>query len=238
MFGEKVNEAAKEHARLACPREACGIVRNGEYIRCDNLAENPKRSFRIKPELLIGAQAIVHSHVGQNGDGPQPSAHDMRGMIKTAIPWGICWTNGKSTYGPIWIGDHNLDEPLIGRKFLHGVYDCYALVRAWRWQTQKIKMPEIPRDNEWWKKRDGKDPEDLIGDSLQAAGAYYIDIQDAKEGDILIMQILSRVPNHCAILETNNIILHHPGPDVGTESRREPLREWERFVRKAVRFAA
>jgi hypothetical protein len=99
-------------------------------------------------------------------------------------------------------------------------------------------MPDIPRDNEWWKKRDGKDPEDLISNSLQEAGAYFIDIQDAKEGDILIMQILSRVPNHCAILEANNIILHHLGPDGGNESVREPLREYERFVRKAVRFAA
>ena len=238
MFGEDIDSAARDHSMRRAPFECCGIVKEGQYIECENLADNPKRSFKIKPSLLIGAEAIVHSHVAQNGDGPHPSALDMQGMIRTAIPWGIVWTDGKAASGPLWLGDHLLDEPLEGRKFMHGVRDCYSLVRSWRWQKFKIKMPDVPRNNEWWKKKDGIEPKDLISESLEAAGAYYIEPSEAKENDILIMQIGARVPNHCAVLEANNVILHHAGGSEKNLSGRAPLREWERFVRRAVRFAA
>lgn len=220
------------------PRECCGIVKDGKYFECDNLADNPRRSFKIKSHLLVGAEAIVHSHVAQNGDGPHPSALDMQSMIRTAIPWGIVWTDGNAAHGPVWIGDHLLDVPLIGRKFLHGVFDCYSLVRSWRWQKFGIKIPDVPRNNEWWKKKDGIEPKDLISESMESAGCFAIDVSEAKENDILIMQIGSRVPNHCAVLESNNIILHHAGGSPENLSRREPLNNWLRFVRRAVRFAA
>jgi cell wall-associated NlpC family hydrolase len=238
MFGEDVDLAARNHAMRKSPNECCAVIKGGKYIECENIADNPQRSFKIKPDLLIGAEAIVHSHVAQNGDGPHPSALDMQGMIRTAIPWGIVWTNGKAAHGPLWLGDHLLDVPLLGRKFMHGVFDCYSLVRSWRWQKFKIKMPEFPRDNEWWKKRDGIEPKDLISESMEAAGCFQIDTSEAKENDILIMQIGARVPNHCAVLEANNLILHHAGGSPENLSKREPLNNWQRFVRRAVRFAA
>ncbi len=59
---------AEAHALEQAPREACGVVVNGRYWRCRNIAEDPEQDFVIEPrDYAVAAmygkvEAIVHSH--------------------------------------------------------------------------------------------------------------------------------------------------------------------------------
>ena len=59
---------AERHALEHAPREACGVVVDGRYWPCRNIAEDPEQDFVIDPRdyavaALYGTvEAIVHSH--------------------------------------------------------------------------------------------------------------------------------------------------------------------------------
>jgi cell wall-associated NlpC family hydrolase len=240
MFGAEINYAARMHAIEDAPNECCGIVAGGEYIKLPNLAENPGE--HVKPPVDFQTaygdlQAFVHSHIRQHGHGFEPSAHDMDRQEQMAIPWGIVLTDGKAAYGPEWFGAHILDEPLVGRVFLHGVRDCYELMRASWWQKHQVKLPVFPRENNWWKPSDGSKPRDLIRESFAAGGFVEIPVSQAEPGDVLLMEVASRgVVNHCAELLPFGRILHHPG-GLQSLSRIESLGTWAQRIRMACRYA-
>ena len=62
------------------PEEWCGVILNGEYYACDNVAEDKINNFRIPSKVMVNAyksgnlQAIVHSHI----DYPHLSADDIK----------------------------------------------------------------------------------------------------------------------------------------------------------------
>ena len=203
MFGPDVNDAARAHAIEAWPKEACGIVVDGVYKRARNTARDPEQTFRMPANTFAmrDVQAVIHSHC-EPAHGPWPSAADMRGQLDTAVPWGIVWTDGQTAREPLWLGEHTLDADLLGRPFRPGVYDCYALVRAWYWRELGVKLPEFPRDADWWHAGGN-----LLADGFEPAGFRAVD--DIRVGDVLLMQIRSKVPNHCAVALDNGLMLHH-----------------------------
>ena len=90
-----------------------------------------------------------------------------------------------------------------GRPFLHGLFDCYTLIRDYYKKEFNIFLPtNIQRNWEWWSQ----------GENLYVENAKYHsfeEVTDIKKHDVLIMKIGSPVPNHGAIYLGNNKILHH-----------------------------
>lgn len=230
MFGRDVEHAALVHARAEYPREAVGYVIDGAYCPQVNLAPAPERAFLVAPEAWSDAvQAVIHSHTNGND---APSAADMAAQQSSAVPWGITVTDGESAAPLIWFGDHVLQAPLIGRRFVPGVTDCYALARAWFWQQRAIMLPEVPRDREWWVHGG-----DLLRDGFARAGFVRVAADTARHGDGLLMAILATgVINHCAVLLGDGSMLHHRA---GHLSRTEPWAgSWRRLTRMVVRYDA
>lgn len=95
------------------------------------------------------------------------------------------------------------NSKFLNRPFLHGVFDCYTLIRDYYRVNFKIFLPtNIQRTWEWW----------LQGDNLYVdnANSYgFREVNDIKVHDVLIMKLNSNVPNHGAIYVGNNNILHH-----------------------------
>lgn len=90
-----------------------------------------------------------------------------------------------------------------GRPFLHGLFDCYTLVRDYYRKTFNIMLPtNIQRTWEWWLQG-----ENLYLDNARNYG--FVESSDIKPNDVLIMKLNSDVPNHAAIYIGNNNILHH-----------------------------
>lgn len=229
MFTMSVESAARAHALQVFPNESCGIVIGGVYLPIENIAADPLQHFEMPKDTWTAhgkIEGVIHSH------GPQfdlaPSANDMQHQIATDVPWGITRCDGVAASPIMWWGDFRLDDPLLGRTFIHGVTDCYGAIRAWRWQECQIKLPEFPRDMEWW--RAGGD---LYNDGFAKAGYRAISESEAREGDVALINFRSKVPNHGGTLIEGGLFYHHLQNRL---SCREPLGRWRSMISKWLRY--
>jgi len=262
-----VCNAAKQHAVDCYPQESCGLVIRGEYIPCHNLADNPEKDFSISPsefEQRGGfsvVEAVIHSHPNAM---PAPSLSDMTAQERMPnVPWGIVGVDQHGrTSDFVWFGDCLPVVPLIGRVYVHGVHDCYTLVRdCFRvgkagladpammncqpvndWPYDPITLPLGPRDKDWWLKGGN-----MYEEGLKSAGFTRIDPTDIRVGDGLLFSLYppgwhgERHLNHAAVYIGKGLMLHHPWAPQDRNafrclSRREPCNSWMQTHPVVVRY--
>lgn len=238
MFDEHVAQFQRE-AVAAFPNEAVWLIlADGTCRRVKNCAAEPTKTFRVSKKDMAKAQskglaAVVHSHPNYPAC---PSEADMRGQMDTAVPWGIVATDGQAATGVTWWGDCAPKAPLDDRGFVHGVTDCYELIRDWYAQERGDRLPQFPRSWNWW--RDGGD---LYRQGFAEAGFDRIDITDAEPGDVWLSQIHSDVPNHAGVLLDNGLCIHHPAArqpvDPKRRSRVEPIVRYMPYITHVLRYA-
>ncbi|MDH0645580.1 C40 family peptidase [Pseudomonas sp. GD03858] len=191
-------DAIRGHAAEDYPREACGLVieRAGQlhYQRCRNTASEPGEEFRIDPHDYAAAEdlgeivAVVHSHPDASS---LPSTRDLAMCEATGLPWHILsWPEGDlRTIRP------KGDTPLLGRPFVHGLWDCWQVCADWYLREWGLTFPHYSREDGWW--------EDAQGPSLyeQAyANAGFVAVDTPQRGDMLVMAIgRTAHPNHAGI---------------------------------------
>lgn len=231
MIDKSAVMAAKDHARREYPRESCGFIVGARYVPCENVHEEPEKSFRIQhmeylSHLASGElRAVVHSHPA----GPaHPTVEDQVAQQAMAVPWGIInVTKGQAFEDPFFFGDEAPIPPLIGRPFRHAVTDCYALVRDWFRLEYGITLKQYVRRDNWWDLGDN-----LLEGFFREAG--FVEIEKIERiGDCVIGKVLSPVSNHCGVYVGDGLVLHHLS---GRLSRAEPLGPWMKFVRHALRY--
>lgn len=238
MFELEYNKI-KQHALEEYPKECCGLIINNKYIKQKNIAKDPIKDFEMHPMLLVNndVQAVVHSHTAVVGtilgeattwDLRTASYLDMKNQIETNIPWGIVGTNGSMCQDPVWFGSMVPITELVGRDFIHGIYDCYSLIYDYYKLTYNIALPQQPRNPNWWDKG-----LDLYSDNFKKAGFEEINISQAQAGDVFLLTIQSKVINHAAVYIGDNLILHHLANRL---SRREPLSRWNKYINKCIRY--
>ncbi|QAV01886.1 C40 family peptidase [Escherichia coli] len=203
------------------------------YFPCVNISGEPEAYFRMSPEDWLQAEmqgeivALVHSHPGGL---PWLSEADRRLQVQSDLPWWLVCrgTIHKHSHpgGLPWLSeaDRRLqvqsDLPwwlvcrgtihkfrcvphLTGRRFEHGVTDCYTLFRD-AYHLAGIEMPDFHREDDWW--RHGQN---LYLDNLEATGLYQVALSAAQPGDVLLCCFGSSVPNHAAIYCGDGELLHH-----------------------------
>lgn len=240
---ESFKHPAIVHAEKAFPEEACGVVFHGKYVPCENVDEEPEKFFAFSKEdefkYLIGGmanltQALVHSHPV----GPcHPTKADMRMQIATGLPCILLAHDGAKWVYIEW-GDHMLDVPLLERPFVHGVLDCYSLIRAWYWQTLKVRLKDYARDDQWWAAG-----QDMYAEFFADCGFREIDPGEAcnqlQEGDVFLYKLAGpgggpKVESHGGVYIGNGLILHHLP---GRSSEEAQLGPWMRRVSRWVRYS-
>jgi proteasome lid subunit RPN8/RPN11 len=245
-------EDAKAHARREFPKESCGLIVAGKYIACDNVSADPAAhvedadcdcqlcSFQIDSRVYASyakrVDMIVHSHP----NGPfYPSRADMEGQLQTAKPWAIIALDDERVSGEPTIWGMPEPQPIIGRQFMHGVTDCYAVIQDMfalgrdklaeqgiDWPFEPIKLMNMPRQDGWWEK-----DEDLYDANFEKAG--FKEVYDPKPGDVFLMRIKSSKNNHAGVLVGENLIVHHLPTRL---SRREPAGLWARQATRWLRY--
>lgn len=244
-------QAMLDHAEAEFPRESCGLVvetpEGVGYLPRVNSAEDPEADFRISPQAYGGAArqgrilAVVHSHPDcpvacQTVCPAHPSESDMAGQIASGLPWAIVpvlktlEATGHALR-PIWWGPGVPVAPLLERPFVHGLADCYALVRDWHRIERGITLPDFPRPATWWTL-----PIDHGGNVLlanMAAAGFARTDEPEQPGDVFVMQIQAQVPNHCAVYLGGGLILHHLANRL---SRTEPVHRWRSHILFRVRL--
>ncbi len=201
------SEAIKAHAIRDFPRECCGFVvvtHNGKelVVPCINSHSNPKEYVKVSGEEQyrvdqIGTKlAFYHSHPNSSAKLTDTD----KSMCETMdLPWIVyAYPVDKwETYEP-----SGWTAPLVGRKFVYGVHDCYAVCRDHYKQVLNIELPWFDSVDGWWERG-----ENLYVDNFEKAG--FKQVQDLQVHDAILMTLKSIPINHAAIYLGKNIILHH-----------------------------
>jgi len=92
----------------------------------------------------------------------------------------------------------------INRPFLHGIFDCYSLIRDFYLREWGLWLPaNIQRTYGWWDQ----------GENLYVDGAPqygFEPVRDLARHDLIVMKF-GPVPNHGAIYLGDNKVMHHVG---------------------------
>ena len=219
--------AIDQHIISLYPEEACGLLlENGSYFPCTNSRPTKKGDhFRIGAEDWCNAEdispivAVVHSHPNWT---EKASEGDLVGCEASGLPWhiysvhtndeGEVYRSGMSTIEP-----NGYKSPLVGRPFIHGTLDCLQIILDYYKWERGIELGKYEREDDWW-----NNGQNLYLDLLPKAGFKKVpgeDIEDIvlKNGDIVLMQIKSPVPNHAGvylehgILKTQSDLFPTPG---------------------------
>lgn len=188
-----------EHAAEEYPKECCGVIVDGKYYQCRNIASDPTEEFRIHPadhrEFEGRIQAYVHSH--PDGTSKMSQA-DRVYMEHCGKPYIILAYPIKEfgVYAP-----SGYKAPLVGRTFIHGVLDCYGLVKDFYERELGVTLPEFEREDKWWDSGDIS----LYEENFEKAGFYKVD--DLQYGDMIVCQVDAPVPNHALIYLGENVDL-------------------------------
>ena len=216
-------DVALAHAKEQDPKESCGLLIDikgkEKYYPCKNLSNWSNQCFIIDPVDFAKAEdtgkilAVIHSHPTTQ---PIASQADMISCEDSKLPWHI--VNPKTEkwgyYEP-----SGYKPPLIGRHWVWGVTDCWALVRDW----YKEKKGIILRD---WERP--ITPEEFIADPMFERCAWRTGFRQLRpeekleNGDLLFMSILTSGLNHVAIFIDGDV-LHHLADRI---SCKEPYNEW------------
>lgn len=220
----------KQEVLAGYPEEVVLVVTSKGTYKVENVAVNKLEHFLISTSdtekaFAEGLLAVIHSHPNWYAC---PSASDMQCQMSLGVPFGIISTNGVDCSDIVWVGKPETDQ-LIGRQFIHGVNDCYGLIKDYYKVKHSITLPEYPRDWEWWNK--GKN---LYIDGFSDAGFEIIPSSEASVGDMWLAQVRSPVINHGGVMYEPDIVLHHPGSkkpiDNSALSRREPVVRWAPYI--------
>lgn len=195
------------HAEREAPDECCGlaVVRHGNVVPSYWPARNtaPRGHFVIHPDDQAAAEdagilvGVCHSHVGRP---PLPSPADRTGCRLSGVPWLIV---GWPTRTHHQIEPDPIREPLIGRPFVHGVLDCYTLIRDY-YHGMGIEIPDYARADDWWLHGG-----DLYREHFAEAGFIEADPATLRAHDVVLMQVGSPVPNHAGVIDAHDHLLHH-----------------------------
>ena len=206
QLADELRAEIMQHAKADAPRECCGLVAvvkgRQRYFPCKNIAETPDEHFVLsgwdavedKGEVV----AVVHSHPKTN---PAPSSADRVACEKSELPWFIVNPN---TEGWGYCEPEGFQLPYVGREFVHGVVDCYTLVRDWYAREYSIELRDYHRRDQWW-----DHGENLYVENFEKEGFYKISVGDVQRGDLILMNLVSPVPNHAAIYIGDQQVLHH-----------------------------
>lgn len=227
-------EWVKQYFIDAYPNEACGLIYDNYFHACDNKSATPTECFKIDKHDYMkalksktGLQAVIHSHpilptTDRDVHICTPSASDMNGQADTNVPWTIYATDGINISAPLTFPQLQ-DTPLIGREFIHGVHDCYSIVRDYYFQKFGMKLINWARDYEWWE----QDGISMYVHHLPEMGFRQIQEHELKKGDIVLMNILGKAPNHAAVYDGGDVIIHHLAGRLSTE---DSLYKWRRQI--------
>ena len=241
----KLKKVIMLHASEMFPEECCGVVVDHEYIRCRNISEN-KDQFEIHHEDLAKAedlgeiQAYVHSHPNATA---RASELDLIQIELHEKPWIIC------AYPDIEFQVYEscgYKAPLVGRNYIHGIQDCYSIVRDFYEREMGAKLIDFERADRWWEHQEN---DALYLNNFSKAG--FVEVSDMQYGDVLLCRVgRTEHVNHAVIWLGDNaelksekteacvgsdLILHHP---YGRKSCREIFgQQWQERVIKVVRYA-
>ena len=211
------------HAKDQNPKESVGLLLNirgkKRYYPCENLAITSYQEFILNPEDYVKADnlgdivAVIHSLPISS---PEPSQADKVSCERSNLPWHII---NPQTEEWAYLEPSGYKAPLLGRKWVWGVTDCWSLVVDWYREEKGIEIKDYERN---------MTADEFLFDPLFESYAWRTGFRELrpdevlKKGDVLLMSIMYPTLNHVAIF-LGDMVLHHLADRL---SCREPYSEW------------
>tara|TARA_R100001082_G_scaffold109377_1_gene86434 strand:- start:702 stop:1406 length:705 start_codon:yes stop_codon:yes gene_type:complete len=228
---------ALEHARSEHPSEACGLIviikGKKKYHPCLNIAPRQQDLFIINPKDWAEAEdlgeivGVFHSHPTTQ---PQPSEADRVACEKSGLKWWIVNPVIES-WGECEPCGYK--APLIGRKWVWGVNDCWSLCRDWYQEELGIILKDWDRPI---------DSNEFINDPMfdrcwaDTGFRELLPREELEKGDLILFSISSSGLNHIGVYLEGNTVLHHLENRL---SSRDQMGEWLlNCMGKRIRYAS
>lgn len=242
-----LKQAILQHAKQCYPRECCGVVIDGHYYPCRNIASDDEM-FEIHHQDLADVEDLgeIQFYVHSHPDGStQASDLDLHQIELHGKPWIICAFDDEqadfAVYEPF-----GYQAPLVGRNYYHGWQDCYSIVQDFYQREMGITLPNFERTDLWW---EDKSHASLYLENFAKAG--FVEVDNLRYGDVLLCRVgRTEHVNHAVIYLADNgnlksertepcvgnaLILHHP---YGRKSVREIYgKNWSDRVVKVLRHS-
>lgn len=226
------NDYIQEVALKRYPEECVLLIteKSGCY-EVNNISLDPCNSFSISKQdtnraFDEGLLAVIHSHPDVE---PVPSSADMTYQRQCNVPFGIIGVSEDSTTDIVYFGDQ-IKYDLEQRPFIHGMSDCYGLIRDFYREKLDIQLPQYDRSWEWW-----HDGSNLYLENLKNAG--FIEVDEPEYGDMFLASIRSDKPNHGGVYLGNEMIFHHlTGKDAIDMTRLPETKAIHRYTKYITGF--
>ena len=226
-FSSEVKQDAMLHFINCFPEEGCGVfTKDDRFVPFQNTAIGNLNSFAITDryfnQLFINDNiaCIVHSH----NEYPHASKADLEYQAEIDIPFGIMNFRNGSPDMFVFFGDGIDTEPLIGRRFFFGVWDCRALVTDYIDQEFGKRLIVPPYEKDFWEK------DEPVFESVVGASDFPVSFCDTgilEPYDLVFYKVYSKVINHVAIVMPTGHLLHHFNNKL---SQRLPRTYYKQFV--------
>lgn len=232
LIPENVLQDIRRYVESKYPFEACGLIvdigLDRVFIPCRNNASKPEYHFIMDPRDYLAAKnqgaiaAVVHSHPDAY---PYPSEADTVHCNRSALPWFIIGVQ-QGVADPQMHGflPTTAITPLEGRPFVHGVQDCYQLVRDYYASELGVALTDYHREDGWWESGQVS----LYEENFEREGFLKVSLDTIEVGDMIVMQVRAPVPNHAAVYVGNEMILHHPYGRLSTKELYTPF--WQKLT--------
>lgn len=236
ILDKKTEVELQNYCMSKYPQEACGFVlKTGDVVGLENIHAEPEKNFHISPLDCLKYEGkikfVFHSHPDKELKSFSPSKADMESQMGSDVPWLLLATNTVKASRVEIFGWQVVRQDFMGKNFVHGIRDCYSLIRNYYFSTKNILLKEIPRENRWWETK-----EDVYLKSFDGVGFYEIpfDLNKIEIGDLVLFRIRPTLClNHGAIYVGNGWILHHL---YGQLSCKEPIQNYKNFAEKIIRY--
>jgi proteasome lid subunit RPN8/RPN11 len=233
IFPKSCITKAIKHAQEMFPEESCGAIIDEKYVAFENKADDKEQGFFIKENFFDQAyidghvQCVIHSH----DNCAMATIDDQIQQLELDIPFGIINLKNKSVTHFVFWGDTLPIEPLEGRHFFYGVWDCYGVIRDYIRLTHNIIPPNVTRDWAFWYKGESTFENYIKEDTFPFD---YIEIEDVQKGDFLLYNIEgTKYINHIGLMLDNGLAMHHLANQI---SRTMPIMVYREYLNKACRF--
>lgn len=197
-----------DHARELPKEEVCGLVlSNGVksvILRGENIARNPVIHFDLDPEAFMrvpdGWEVVGTYHSHPSGL-VQPSEADHAACEATNIPMHIVSGENGAYY---CLSPSGYKVPYLKRTYVLGVHDCWSLVKDWYKGELGIDLGEFMNERTPY-----LNGENVFVRNIEAAGFYEVKDMTIQHGDLMLIQVGPKGPNHGAVWLDSGRILHH-----------------------------
>lgn len=206
MITEEIKQKIRYLAGKSYPNECCGFLTQKGLMPIENTSDEPLHFATIDPKSYAQADEegiifLYHSHA----KNPTFSQLDIDCCKKLDIPFVLyCVESDKFMMGNPRGGDY------LGRDWIYGLHDCYALIRDWYRQERGVVFDDFARCEAGESSQEGWN---MFVENFESQGAIRLSPHGIKlqVGDVLLMQIGSRNPNHLGLIfdTEQQAFMHH-----------------------------